>query len=171
MNLPVVAALIAEGESGTSRERDRLRSYVSRARRTRIMRLEQLRGRLSGSASATLELERSTGQLDRAGETLCAFLDGGGGTVVSGVTAEGRSSGRTSATRRGTRSPRVRPVRAAAARRGPVRGRTEWPPKADRPRDAAPGRGSAVHVPTGGPTRSSARIGCPCWPGRCARPC
>jgi len=33
--------------------------------------------------SETLEMKRSTAQLPRAGETLCAFLNGQGGMVVA----------------------------------------------------------------------------------------
>jgi ATP-dependent DNA helicase RecG len=49
--------------------------------------------RISGGESATLEFKKSTGQLNRAGETLCAFLNGNGGTVIVGVTPEGRIVG------------------------------------------------------------------------------
>jgi len=49
--------------------------------------------RISGGESATLEFKKSTGQLNRAGETLCAFLNGDGGTVVVGVTTEGKIVG------------------------------------------------------------------------------
>ncbi len=49
--------------------------------------------RISGGESATLEFKKSTGQLNRAGETLCAFLNGDGGTVIVGVTPEGRIVG------------------------------------------------------------------------------
>ena len=37
--------------------------------------------RVFGGEPATLEF-KSTGQLNRAGETLCAFLNGDGGTVI-----------------------------------------------------------------------------------------
>ncbi len=43
--------------------------------------------------SETLELKRSTGELRRAGETLCAFLNGEGGHVVIGVAPDGRILG------------------------------------------------------------------------------
>ena len=48
---------------------------------------------ITGGESATLEFKKSTGQLNRAGETLCAFLNGNGGTVIVGVTPEGRIVG------------------------------------------------------------------------------
>ena len=53
--------------------------------------LEQL---VAQGESETLELKRSTALLPRVGETLCAFLNGQGGTVVIGVSDTG--AGRTS---------------------------------------------------------------------------
>jgi ATP-dependent DNA helicase RecG len=43
--------------------------------------------------SETLELERSTAELKRAGETLCAFPNGEGGKVPIGVAPDGRLVG------------------------------------------------------------------------------
>jgi ATP-dependent DNA helicase RecG len=43
--------------------------------------------------SETLELKRSTAELRRAGETLCAFLNGEGGKVLIGVGPDGRLVG------------------------------------------------------------------------------
>lgn len=43
--------------------------------------------------SETLEFKKSTGQLQRAGETLCAFLNGKGGRVFFGVTDSGKIVG------------------------------------------------------------------------------
>lgn len=43
--------------------------------------------------SETLELKRSTAELKRAGETLCAFLNGEGGKVLIGVGPDGRLIG------------------------------------------------------------------------------
>ena len=43
--------------------------------------------------SETLELKRSTAELKRAGETLCAFLNGEGGQVLVGVGPKGRLVG------------------------------------------------------------------------------
>jgi ATP-dependent DNA helicase RecG len=66
------------------------------------MTLAAIDRRISGGESATLELKKSTGQLNRAGETLCAFLNAEGGTVILGVTPEGRIVGQevTDTTRR-----------------------------------------------------------------------
>jgi ATP-dependent DNA helicase RecG len=43
--------------------------------------------------SETLELKRSTAELKRAGETLCAFLNGEGGKVLIGVAPDGKLVG------------------------------------------------------------------------------
>jgi len=59
----------------------------------RAMNQAAIERRISGGETSTLELKKSTGQLDRVGETLCAFLNGDGGTVIVGVTAEGRIVG------------------------------------------------------------------------------
>jgi len=45
--------------------------------------------------SEAVEFKKSTSQLRRAGETLCSFLNGAGGFVLIGVTAEGRVVGQT----------------------------------------------------------------------------
>ncbi|MBD3162861.1 MAG: hypothetical protein GF355_14260 [Candidatus Eisenbacteria bacterium] len=42
---------------------------------------------VAGGESETLEFKKSTGQLTRAGEALCGFLNGTGGKVVIGVRA------------------------------------------------------------------------------------
>jgi ATP-dependent DNA helicase RecG len=52
--------------------------------------LEQL---VAQGESETLEFKRSTALLPRAGETLCAFLNGQGGTVVIGATDTGAIAG------------------------------------------------------------------------------
>mgnify|MGYP000989396307 CR=1 FL=1 len=57
------------------------------------MNLAVIERRISGGETSTLELKKSTGQLDRVGETLCAFLNGEGGTVIVGVTSEGKIVG------------------------------------------------------------------------------
>lgn len=41
-----------------------------------------------------VEFKETTGQLERGMETLCAFLNGNGGTVLFGVSDKGKSSGR-----------------------------------------------------------------------------
>jgi len=43
--------------------------------------------------SETLEFKKSTGELSRAGETLCGFLNGRAGVVLVGVTPQGRIVG------------------------------------------------------------------------------
>lgn len=43
--------------------------------------------------SETLEFKKSTNELHRAGETLCAFLNGEGGKVLIGVAPDGRLVG------------------------------------------------------------------------------
>jgi ATP-dependent DNA helicase RecG len=45
--------------------------------------------------SEAVEFKKSTSQLRRSGETLCSFLNGTGGFVRIGVTAEGRVAGQT----------------------------------------------------------------------------
>lgn len=57
------------------------------------MNLSDLRRRVAGGESEELELKKSTAQLSRAGETLCAFLNGSGGQVVVGATADGKLVG------------------------------------------------------------------------------
>lgn len=52
--------------------------------------LEQL---VATGESETLEFKRSTAELRRAGEALCAFLNGEGGQVVIGVAPEGKVVG------------------------------------------------------------------------------
>lgn len=46
-----------------------------------------------GGESESVEFKKTTGQLPRAGKTLCAFLNGEGGRVFIGVTPEGRVVG------------------------------------------------------------------------------
>ena len=57
------------------------------------MTLDEIRRQVEPGESEVLELKKSTGQLTRAGETLCAFLNGGGGRVMIGITPEGRIVG------------------------------------------------------------------------------
>ncbi len=47
----------------------------------------------SGTETDTIEFKKTTGQLERGMETLCAFLNGEGGTVLFGVTDEGKIVG------------------------------------------------------------------------------
>ena len=50
---------------------------------------------VTAGESETVEFKKSTAQLTRAGETLCAFLNTNGGRVFIGVTPEGRIIGQT----------------------------------------------------------------------------
>lgn len=54
---------------------------------------EDLERLVAAGESETVEYKRSTGQLTRACETLCAMLNRGGGTVLIGVTDEGKVVG------------------------------------------------------------------------------
>lgn len=49
------------------------------------MTLAHVKTLIANSESASVEFKKSTGQLTRAAETLCAFLNGTGGTVLFGV--------------------------------------------------------------------------------------
>lgn len=54
--------------------------------------MSDLQRLIAEGESETLELKRSTGQLNRAGQTLCGFLNHVGGSVVIGVLdSEGRA--------------------------------------------------------------------------------
>lgn len=55
--------------------------------------LRDLQERIAAGESENLELKRSTGQLNPTGRTLCAFLNGQGGTVVIGATDDGKVVG------------------------------------------------------------------------------
>jgi ATP-dependent DNA helicase RecG len=57
------------------------------------MNLQELRNLVERGESDTLELKKTTGQLPRAGETLCGFLNGRGGVVLFGVAGTGRIEG------------------------------------------------------------------------------
>jgi ATP-dependent DNA helicase RecG len=57
------------------------------------MTLEHVERLIAAGESESLELKKSTGQLTRAAETLCAFLNAAGGTVILGVTPEGKVVG------------------------------------------------------------------------------
>lgn len=48
---------------------------------------------VQGGESEAVEFKKSTGQLRRAGETLCGMLNGKGGRVLIGITPEGRILG------------------------------------------------------------------------------
>ncbi len=53
------------------------------------MKLEEIEKLVADGESETVELKKSTAQLNRAGETLCAFLNGQGGRVVIGALESG----------------------------------------------------------------------------------
>lgn len=55
--------------------------------------LATLQSLIAQGESETLELKRSTAELKRAGETLCAFLNGDGGKVLIGVAPDGKLVG------------------------------------------------------------------------------
>lgn len=55
--------------------------------------LAALQSLLAQGDSETLALKRSTAELKRAGEALCAFLNGEGGKVLIGVGPDGRLVG------------------------------------------------------------------------------
>ena len=57
------------------------------------MELNELQRIVEAGESETVEFKRSTAQLRRAGETLCAFLNGPGGRVLIGVTSTGKVIG------------------------------------------------------------------------------
>lgn len=57
------------------------------------MKLTDIERMVSGGESETLELKKTTGQLNRGAETLCAFLNADGGDVVFGVTPQGKIIG------------------------------------------------------------------------------
>ena len=55
----------------------------------------------------SIEFKETTGQLDRGMETLCAFLNGNGGTLLFGITDNGKIIGQdiSDKTRRDTLMP------------------------------------------------------------------
>lgn len=57
------------------------------------MRFEDIKRLVSGGESEELEFKSSTGQLNRAVETLCGFLNGRGGRIIFGVTPQGEMVG------------------------------------------------------------------------------
>lgn len=57
------------------------------------MELNDLQKIVATGESETVELKRSTGQLSRAGETLCGFLNGNGGQVIIGAAPDGEIIG------------------------------------------------------------------------------
>lgn len=83
----------------------------------KIDNLEILNGLIAGAEGGTVEFKETTGQLERGMETLCAFLNGTGGTVLFGVTDKGKIIGQevSDKTKRDIRKPsdessRLRPL-------------------------------------------------------------
>ena len=76
-----------------------IQRVLSTASETRIwqqeeqMILEELKKLIAADEGETLEVKESTGQRRDACETLCAFLNKDGGTVVFGVTKKGKLTG------------------------------------------------------------------------------
>ncbi|MEW6076467.1 MAG: Fic family protein [Thermodesulfobacteriota bacterium] len=59
----------------------------------RVKNLKQLAALASQGEGETLEFKRSTGELKEAMQTLCAFMNGSGGTVLFGVRPDGTVAG------------------------------------------------------------------------------
>lgn len=57
------------------------------------MKLTRLKTLIAKGESETVEFKETTGQRTEACRTLCAFLNGKGGTVVFGVTRKGKLVG------------------------------------------------------------------------------
>ena len=57
------------------------------------MNIDDIKKLTQGLESQKVEFKKSTGQLDAGMETLCAFLNGDGGTVLFGVTDDGTIKG------------------------------------------------------------------------------
>lgn len=57
------------------------------------MELTDIERLVAAGEGETVEFKKSTAQLQRAGETLCAFLNAAGGQVLFGVTANGKIVG------------------------------------------------------------------------------
>lgn len=59
----------------------------------KIDNLDIVKNVIAGAESGTVEFKETTGQLERGMETLCAFLNGAGGTVLFGVNDKGKIIG------------------------------------------------------------------------------
>ncbi|HEX6984981.1 MAG TPA: ATP-binding protein, partial [Planctomycetaceae bacterium] len=57
------------------------------------MTLDELRAYAAAGESETVEFKRTTGELQAGLQTVCAFLNGGGGVVLFGVRDDGRIEG------------------------------------------------------------------------------
>ena len=58
-----------------------------------IAHLDTLKQLIAEKENGRVEFKETTGQLERGLETLCAFLNGEGGTVLFGVTDKGKITG------------------------------------------------------------------------------
>ncbi len=56
----------------------------------KIDNLEDIKNLIVQTENEQVEFKETTGQLERGMETLCAFLNGEGGTVLFGITDKGR---------------------------------------------------------------------------------
>ena len=59
----------------------------------KIDNLEDIKNLIIQNENEQIEFKETTGQLERGMETLCAFLNGAGGTVLFGVTDKGKIIG------------------------------------------------------------------------------
>ena len=59
----------------------------------KIYNLEDIKNLIGQNENEQIEFKETTGQLERGMETLCAFLNGAGGTVLFGVTDKGKIIG------------------------------------------------------------------------------
>ena len=58
-----------------------------------MMTIKDIEVLIGKGESATLEFKKTTGQLERGMESLCAFLNGEGGSVLFGVGDDGEMKG------------------------------------------------------------------------------
>ena len=80
------------------------------------MTLEELRKLVADGEGDHVEFKESTGQRIEACRTLCAFLNGDGGTVVFGVTKKGQLTGQLVSDEFSRQPPRVRKYHRIAVR-------------------------------------------------------
>jgi ATP-dependent DNA helicase RecG len=55
--------------------------------------LERVNALIADAETLNVEFKETTGQLERGMETLCAFLNGSGGTVLFGIANNGKIVG------------------------------------------------------------------------------
>ena len=56
--------------------------------------IEDIKELIAQTENEQVEFKETTGQLERGMETLCAFLNGEGGTVLFGITDKGKNRAR-----------------------------------------------------------------------------